>query len=61
MITNTELNSQGNVFPGKLDQFNQVVDTLTFTTDNGVILQLQVLRDSVLRFKYGTGGKLHQD
>ena len=61
MITNTELHSQGNVFPGKLNQFDQVVDTLTFNTDNGVILRLQVFRDSVIRFKYGTGGKLEGD
>lgn len=61
MITNTELHSQGNVFPGKLKSFDQVVDTLTFHSDNGVILRLQVFRDSVIRFKYGTGGKLEKD
>ncbi|MGJ8685378.1 MAG: glycoside hydrolase family 31 protein [Nonlabens sp.] len=61
MITNTELHSQGNVFPSKLNSFNQVVDTLTFHTENGVILRLQVFRDSVIRFKYGTGGKLEED
>ena len=61
MITNTELHSQGNVFPGRLTSFDHVVDTLTFHTDNGVILRLQVFRDSVIRFKYGTGGKLEKD
>ena len=61
MITNTELHSQGNVFPGRLTSFDHVVDTLTFYTDNGVILRLQVFRDSVIRFKYGTGGKLEKD
>ncbi len=61
MITNTEVHSAGNVFPGKLVSFNHVVDTLTFNSDNGVILRVQVLRDSVLRFKYGTGGKLNKD
>jgi alpha-glucosidase len=61
MITNTEVHSAGNVFPGKLISFNHVVDKLTFNSDNGVILRLQVLRDSVLRFKYGTGGKLEKD
>lgn len=61
MITNTELHKSGNIFPGTLIDYNQVVDTLRFTADNGVILQVQVLRDSVLRFKYGTGGKLEDD
>ncbi|WP_124981123.1 glycoside hydrolase family 31 protein [Nonlabens xiamenensis] len=61
MITNTELHQTGNIFPGSLTDFEQVVDTLTFHTANGVILRLQVFRDSVLRFKYGTGGKLVKD
>jgi alpha-glucosidase len=61
MITNTEVHSAGNVFPGKLVSFDHVVDTLTFNADNGVILRLQVFRDSVMRFKYGTGGKLEKD
>ncbi|QJP34392.1 glycoside hydrolase family 31 protein [Nonlabens sp. Ci31] len=61
MITNTELHSQGNVFPGKLTSFDHVVDTLTFHADNGVILRVQIFRDSLLRFKYGTGGKLEKD
>ena len=61
MITNTELHKSGNVFPGMLTSFTHVVDTLIFNSDNGVILQVQVLRDSVLRFKYGTGGKMEDD
>ncbi len=61
MITNTELHSQGNVFPGKLTSFDHVVDTLTFHADNGVILRMQIFRDSVIRFKYGTGGELEKD
>ncbi|WP_213521458.1 glycoside hydrolase family 31 protein [Nonlabens sp.] len=61
MITNTELYSQGNVFPGKLTSFDHVVDTLTFYADNGVILRVQIFRDSLIRFKYGTGGKLEKD
>jgi len=61
MITNTELHSRGNIFPGTLTTFDHVVDTIKFTTSNGVILELQVLRDSVLRFRYGTGGKMDDD
>jgi alpha-glucosidase len=61
MITNTDLTSQGNMFPAALDHYEHVVDSLTFYATNGVIMRLQVLRDSVLRFKYGTSGKLEQD
>ncbi|WP_298951676.1 glycoside hydrolase family 31 protein [uncultured Nonlabens sp.] len=61
MITNTELHSKGNVFPGQLTSFEHVVDTLTFHANNGVILRVQIFRDSVIRFKYGTGGKLEED
>ncbi|MDP5100767.1 MAG: glycoside hydrolase family 31 protein [Nonlabens sp.] len=61
MITNTELTSQGNVFPTALERYDHVVDTLTLYATNGVILRLQVLRDSVLRFKYGTSGKIEAD
>jgi len=61
MITNTELHQSGNTFPGNLVSFDHVVDTITFTANNGVILSLQVFRDSVLRFKYGTGGKMMDD
>jgi len=61
MITNTELHSQGNIFPGKLTSFDHVVDTLTFHADNGVILQMQIFRDNLIRFKYGTGGELEKD
>ncbi len=61
MITNTELTNYGNIFPAVLDRYEHVLDTITFFSTNGVILRLQVLRDSVLRFKYGTSGKLLDD
>ena len=61
MITNTELTNYGNIFPAVLGRYEHVLDTITFFSANGVILRLQVLRDSVLRFKYGTSGKLLDD
>ena len=45
----------------KISDFQHEVDTLTFTTDNKVVLQLTVLRDSVIRFRYGTRGILAED
>lgn len=61
MITNTELKELGNQFPNHIVKFEQDVDTFRFTTENNVILEMQVLRDSVLRFRYGTRGKLEPD
>lgn len=61
MITNTELKEQGNQFPDKIQSLEQEVDKLYFTTKNNVKLELTVLRDSMLRFRYGTRGKFEDD
>ncbi|MFD2541023.1 glycoside hydrolase family 31 protein [Lacinutrix gracilariae] len=61
MIVNTELEQKGNLFPSKIIKFKKDVDTLFFYTDNNVILQLKVLRDSVLRFRYTTTGTFEND
>lgn len=61
MIINTELEQKGNLFPSKIIDFKKDVDTLYFSTDNDVILQLTVLRDSVLRFRYTTTGTFEND
>jgi len=61
MIVNTELEQKGNLFPSKIVNFNKDVDTLYFYTDNDVILQLTVVRDSVLRFRYTTVGTFEND
>lgn len=61
MIINTELEQKGNLFPSKIISFKKDVDTLYFATDNEVILQLKVLRDSVLRFRYTTTGTFEND
>lgn len=61
MITNTELHELGNQFPNDIISFDQNVDKLYFKTKNDIVLELSVLRDSVLRFRYGTRGQLEPD
>ncbi len=61
MIVNTELEQKGNLFPSKIISYKKDVDTLYFYTDNEVVLQLTVVRDSVLRFRYTTTGTFEND
>jgi len=61
MITNTDLAQQGNIFPVNAQDFDHSVDTVTIRSSNGVVLCVTILRDSVVRFRYGTGGKLNDD
>ncbi len=61
MIVNTDLEQKGNLVPSKIVAFKKNVDTLYFSTDNNVILQLTILRDSVLRFRYTTTGNFKND
>lgn len=52
MITNTELEYKGDVFPSKIVSFTKETDSVFFYTDNDVILKVTVLRDSMIRFRY---------
>ncbi len=61
MIVNTELEHKGNLFPGKIASFSQDVDKINFTTENGVILQITILRGSVIRFRYATDNNFEND
>lgn len=61
MIVNTELEQKGNQFPSHITHYSKDVDTLYFTAKNGVVLQLTIFRDSVLRFRYATTGKFDND
>ncbi|MDO6603400.1 alpha-glucosidase [Arenibacter palladensis] len=54
MITNTELEYKGNLYPSTIVEFHRDTDKLYFTTSNGVILEMTILRDSILRFRYAT-------
>ena len=61
MITNTELEQKGSQFPTKITSYKKDIDTLYFYTENNVALQLTVLRDSVLRFRYSTTSNFEND
>ena len=61
MITNTELEYKGDLYPTKIVSFKQEVDSVYFHTDNSVILKLTVLRDSMIRFRYTTKGYFSND
>lgn len=54
MITNTELEYKGNLYPNKIVDYIKDTDKLFFTTSNGVILEIRVLQDGVLRIRYAT-------
>ncbi|UJH66914.1 glycoside hydrolase family 31 protein [Allomuricauda sp. SCSIO 65647] len=54
MITTTEIERKGNQFPNEIVDFKQENEKLYFTTKNGVILEITVLRDSAIRFRYAT-------
>ncbi|MGB2273155.1 MAG: DUF4968 domain-containing protein, partial [Flavicella sp.] len=61
MILSTELEHKGNIFPSQITRYKKNVDVLHFSTSNNVILQVTVLRDSILRFRYTTVGKFDND
>ncbi|WP_010134640.1 glycoside hydrolase family 31 protein [Ochrovirga pacifica] len=61
MILNEKIEHKGNLFPSKVVDFTKDVDTLHFHTENGVILQMTILRDSVFRFRFATEAKFEND
>ena len=61
MITNTELEHKGNIYPSKIIQHKKEGDKIYFHTENHIILQLSVLRDSVVRFRYAIEGVFEPD
>lgn len=54
MITNTELEYKGNLYPSRIIKYKKDVDRVSFYTENHVSLTITILRDSVLRFRYAT-------
>ncbi len=61
MITNTELEYKGNLYPNTIIDFRRDTDRVYFTTKNGVILELTILQDSALRFRYATENLFEPD
>lgn len=61
MILNTELEQKGNLFPSKIIAYKKDVDRLYFTTENNVVLQVTIVRDSVIRFRYTTTAIFDKD
>lgn len=61
MITNTELEYKGDLYPTKIVSFEHDVDSIYFHTDNSVILKVTVLRDSLIRFRFTTKGYFSND
>ncbi len=61
MITNTELEYKGDLYPTKIVSFEHDVDSIYFHTDNSVILKVTVLRDSLIRFRFTTKGYFSTD
>ena len=61
MILNENIERKGNIYPSKIIDFNKELDTFFFTSENGVILQLTIIRDSVIRFRYSTTTKFEDD
>ncbi|MCW2118428.1 glycoside hydrolase family 31 protein [Flavobacterium sp. 7A] len=61
MITNTELEYKGNLYPSKIISYEHEVDSVYFHTNNSVILKITILRDSMLRFRYTTKGYFSND
>jgi len=61
MILNTELEHKGNLVPSKIASYKKDGNILYFTSENNVVLQLTIERDSVLRFRYSTTGIFDKD
>lgn len=61
MILNTELEYKGNLFPSRIVKYEKNLNVLSFTTENGVKLEVTVRRDSILRFRYTTTGIFEND
>ncbi len=61
MITNTELEFKGDLYPTAIVSMEKDTDSVYFYTNNDVILKLTVLRDSMIRFRYTTKGYFSRD
>ena len=61
MILNENIERKGDIYPSTVIEYKKDLDTFFFKTANGVILQLIVIRDSLIRFRYTTTNKFEDD
>ena len=61
MITNTELEYKGNLVPNAYKSHKKSSNIVTFQSENNVLLQVHVVRDSILRFRYAPDGFFAKD
>ena len=61
MITNTELEYKGNLYPDEVVSYIRDKDKFYFTTQNGVILEITVIQDRTIRFRYATERNFQPD
>lgn len=61
MILNETIERKGDLYPNKIVDCKKDLDTIFFTSENGVILKLTIIRDSVVRFRYTTTRKFNDD
>ncbi|MDC7995408.1 glycoside hydrolase family 31 protein [Altibacter sp. HG106] len=61
MIVNTELEHKGNEYPSAIKSFEKNKDRFYIATHNDVLLQITVLRDSLIRFRYAPNGSFPKD
>jgi alpha-glucosidase len=61
MITNTELEYKGNLVPNAYKSHNKSSNIVTFQSENNVLLQVHIVRDSILRFRYAPDGFFAKD
>ena len=60
-ITNTNVVRPQEKYPEDVKHVVKDGDTVTFTTQNGVMLRVQVVTDYILRFRYATEGFFEED
>ncbi len=61
MILNEQIQHKGNQYPTHVIKHERDRETFYFYTHNRVILQVTILRDSVVRFRYTTTNKFGDD
>jgi alpha-glucosidase len=61
MITKTELEFKGDLYPSKIVSFEHDGDSVYLNTDNSVVLKVTIIRDSIIRFRYTTKGYFSND